>query len=353
MLVVINNGPRRVVRSTGMKVSTAGWDQTRQRHPDRVVKQAQSINRQDMDKLQVECAATGKDPVEVSRQLSGKDSGARSLVIPFARSQGVNFRPLVARLPESLAWGDITPRWMRAWQEELISQGRAKNSVREYVSKIKVIMRRAMTNGVASFDMDAFRSISPRGEDATSVYLTKDELRRLAAADLPPSLDNARRLFLVGAYTGLRHSDYKLLRPDDFQGDYLTWRHQKTGEVTTIPIPDALRDLVAGGLPEATSMTHLNRVIKEACRLAGIDEPVTWSRTAGRRKVNKVVPKWKVVSTHTARRSFATNLYLGGVDVISIMRFTGHRTTQSFMKYIRVTGRETAERLKDTLKSFW
>jgi len=57
--------------------------------------------------------------------------------------------------------------------------------------------------------------------------------------------------------------------------------------------------------------------------------------------------KWLVIRTHTARRSFATNAYLAGIPMRDIMQITGHRTTESFLKYIRVTKLETAQKLKD------
>ena len=57
--------------------------------------------------------------------------------------------------------------------------------------------------------------------------------------------------------------------------------------------------------------------------------------------------KWLEIRTHTARRSFATNAYLTGIPMRDIMQVTGHRSTESFLKYIRVTKLETAEKLKD------
>jgi integrase len=57
--------------------------------------------------------------------------------------------------------------------------------------------------------------------------------------------------------------------------------------------------------------------------------------------------KWLQIRTHTARRSFATNAYLAGIPMRDIRQITGHRTADSFLKYIRVTKIETAEKLKD------
>ena len=50
--------------------------------------------------------------------------------------------------------------------------------------------------------------------------------------------------------------------------------------------------------------------------------------------------KWQMVTTHTARRSFASNLYRGGVPARTIMAVTGHTTEQVFMRYIRLSNDE-------------
>ena len=56
--------------------------------------------------------------------------------------------------------------------------------------------------------------------------------------------------------------------------------------------------------------------------------------------------KWEMISSHTARRSFATNEYLNGTPSITIMAVTGHKTEKAFLKYIKVTSREHAEKMK-------
>ena len=53
--------------------------------------------------------------------------------------------------------------------------------------------------------------------------------------------------------------------------------------------------------------------------------------------------KWQLVSTHTARRSFATNMYLMGVPSITIMRITGHKTEKAFMRYIKLDEEQHAK----------
>ncbi|MFM7357902.1 MAG: tyrosine-type recombinase/integrase [Sediminibacterium sp.] len=59
--------------------------------------------------------------------------------------------------------------------------------------------------------------------------------------------------------------------------------------------------------------------------------------------------KWEKLMTHTARRSFCTNMYLMGVPVLTIMAISGHKTEKSFRTYIKASGEEHAR----IMKKFW
>jgi len=62
-------------------------------------------------------------------------------------------------------------------------------------------------------------------------------------------------------------------------------------------------------------------------------------------KVNTIKQKWELVTTHTARRSFATNVYKSGFPAISLMKITGHKTEKAFLLYIKLTPEENAKKL--------
>ena len=85
------------------------------------------------------------------------------------------------------------------------------------------------------------------------------------------------------------------------------------------------------------------------CQIVGINEPVHKGITKGGQKITKKYKKYELVTAHTGRRGFATNLYKQGFPALSIMQITGHKSEQSFLKYIKVTPREHAEKLKE----FW
>lgn len=56
--------------------------------------------------------------------------------------------------------------------------------------------------------------------------------------------------------------------------------------------------------------------------------------------------KWELISSHTARRSGATNLYnTGRIRINEIMQVTGHTTEKSFMRYIKNSKQDNARKM--------
>ena len=87
--------------------------------------------------------------------------------------------------------------------------------------------------------------------------------------------------------------------------------------------------------------------LKIYANLLKIDDLVEVRESVSGKLVTNRYPKWQLVGTHTARRSFATNAYKAGVPPISIMKITGHTKESTFMKYIRVSSEENAEMLME------
>ena len=69
------------------------------------------------------------------------------------------------------------------------------------------------------------------------------------------------------------------------------------------------------------------------------------STTKGGIKQNVSFKKHELITVHTARRSFATNAYLMNIPPISIMKITGHKTERAFLKYIKISQEDNANKL--------
>ena len=97
--------------------------------------------------------------------------------------------------------------------------------------------------------------------------------------------------------------------------------------------------------PKPISNQKYNEFLKDIARMAGITTPVTRTRTIVGKLTTTTVPKYELVTSHTARRSFATNAYLADVPNLEIMKITGHKTEAAFLKYIRISAEESAKKM--------
>ncbi len=182
--------------------------------------------------------------------------------------------------------------------------------------------------------------------------LSKEDIHLIYELDLAKNqrLDKVRDLFIIACYTGLRFSDLIQVRKENIinNGTQIRVKTEKTGELVIIPIHRYIKDILAkydGNLPTVISNQKMNQYLKEISLLAGLDSTVKIGITRGGRLEHDIFKKSELVSTHTARRSFATNAFLMDVPTISIMKITGHRTEKSFMKYIRISQEENANKL--------
>ncbi|MBJ6369516.1 site-specific integrase [Snuella sedimenti] len=227
----------------------------------------------------------------------------------------------------------------------------SNNTVGKHIKTIKSFMNEATERGLNTnleFKNKRFKTIR---EEADTVYLNIEELKQIEKIDLKasPRLEKVRDLFLIGCYTGLRFSDFTQISPENIIDDkVIEVRTQKTGQRVAIPLHKTVRTILKkynNKLPKSYSNQKMNEYLKDVISLAGIKELIETTITKGGKIEKNILPKYKLVSTHTARRSFATNLYLAEVPTIAIMKITGHKTERSFLQYIRVSQKENADKL--------
>lgn len=200
-------------------------------------------------------------------------------------------------------------------------------------------------------DTDAIKRTKVKRSEPTAIYLNLDELNLLEKFPIEGSFAKVCDLFIVGCYTGLRYSDLINIKKEHIRKDTICLLTRKTEEKVIIPIHPVVRKIIdkyEGAIPINFTASWYNSTIKKIARDAGIDSPVNIEIKRGNGNVeSKIIPKWKLISSHTARRSFATNMYLAKTDapVYQIMLVTGHRTEEAFFRYIRIGKEENAKRL--------
>lgn len=227
---------------------------------------------------------------------------------------------------------DDFTRWINA-------KNFAANTSNKLVENLKTVLSYAFDRGL--LQSQAFRKFKSVREDSENVYLDESELQRLADFDFSahPRLDRVRDLFLLGAWTGLRFGDFSRLRPEHIKNGQIEIEQSKTRQKVIIPIlNEPLRILEKHNYnpPKGISAQKTNDYLKEICKMVGINEPIQKGMTKGGTRIITTLQKWELVSTHTARRSFATNAYLRGIPAQTIMKITGHKSIRVFEKYIKL-----------------
>ena len=231
------------------------------------------------------------------------------------------------------------------------------NYISTHIKKIKRVMRYAEDKGhVVNISYKSTSFKAPQ-ETASEIYLNEEELRQIRALELSSeqySLALTRDLFMIGAYSGLRVSDYNRLTNDNLHShngsEMLEVRCQKTKSIVVIPLHQVTKSILKkydGSLPPPQNEQVMNRNLKALGRLCGIDGEIVVETTKGGRMRAYKRLKYEMIKTHTARRSFCTNAYLLGMDSLDIMALSGHKTEANFLKYIKVTGKERAKRIAE------
>lgn len=238
---------------------------------------------------------------------------------------------------ETITFADITPEWVQGFKDylenEAVAWGHdfrkrikdkplARNSKLSYFNKLRACLNQAIEEGVIPTNpMRGIDGFKP--EEGTRMYLTLDEVRKLAATEC--EYPQIKAAFLFSCLTGLRRSDVLRLTWGDIhkQGDFtrIIFRQKKTSGQEYLDIsPQAAELMGERGLPDEHVFTDIhspsctNNTLKLWVARAGINKTITF---------------------HCARHTFATLMLDIGTDIYTVSKLLGHRdlsTTQIYAK---------------------
>ena len=249
----------------------------------------------------------------------------------------------------------ITINFYHKFTSYLREEGKGDNTIGKNIQVIKVFMNTAIDMKLTDntdFKKEAFSVLRV---DTDAVYLTEKEILSFYNYDLSNNkrLERVRDLFVFGCYVGLRFSDYSNIKPENLimvKGkQFLKVKTQKTDELVIIPCHTIVKQIfekyygaTLNSLPPTISNQKFNKFIKEAAKIAGLTE-------TGRLSNNLSLPLCECISSHTCRRSFATNYY-GKIQTKTLMQITGHKSERTFLRYIKTSKQESAERLHEIME---
>lgn len=240
---------------------------------------------------------------------------------------------------ENITFAEITPEWVQgfkdylendavAWshdyRQRLKDKPLARNSKVSYFNKLRACLNQAFEERIIA--VNPLRGIEGfKAEEGTRMYLTIDEVKRLAQTDC--DYPQIKAAFLFSCLTGLRRSDILRLRWGDVyqQGDFtrIIFKQKKTNGQEYLDITAEARELMGEqGNPDEYVFTDIhspsctNNTIKVWVARAGINKEITF---------------------HCGRHTFATMMLDLGTDIYTVSKLLGHReltTTQIYAKVL-------------------
>lgn len=271
-------------------------------------------------------------------------------------------------------WKDINKALADRFVSFMEKNGYMVTSINKYIICFKAMIQNAMDQELHNNPI-ALRAFSKKKiqetDKAKEIYLTKAELQALYEMPLEGLKDKVRDVFLVGCYTCQRFSDYARLEKENFTKTAKGTKvvrivQEKTGNDVVIPILNDnllhIAEKYGYDIPKVNDVI-LNRYIKQILKELSSTVPslarkertlltmkerekekqglVSFERD---NKENVIKPRYELVSSHTARRSGITNLYLSGnFDTYQMMSISGHKDEKTFYEYIKLSSDEVAD----------
>ncbi len=284
----------------------------------------------------------------VSPATVKKSNVIKQMLVKFQGSQS-----------QTILLKDINLDFKKDFEAFMLEKGYAYNTIARAIKFTKTVARHAYSQGIeTSRQLD---SIKTKTKETEKIYLTFEELEKIKKKTFTKEHhETAKDWLIISCFTGQRISDFMRFKKEMIRKKndkyLLEFTQRKTGKVMTIPLLKQVREVLAkrnGEFPPAQPDQKYNEYIKKVCKEAEIEEKVWGSKKTEiakkqYRKKEDYYEKWKLVTSHIGRRSFATNYY-GEVPLSHLKSITGHQTERNFMAYL---GKSNEEKAIDALQYF-
>lgn len=238
------------------------------------------------------------------------------------------------------------------FKDYLIKQAKlTNNTISKYYRTLKVFMNWATEKGYnKSLDFQKFKARQTEGE---IYFLTWEELMTVYSKEIESEkLKKVRDIFCFACFTGLRFSDIANLKQENVHNGFIELNTIKTGTKTRIPLNKFSQPIYERFKSDETvflfpsiSNQKMNDYLKELGELAEINEPVNIIHYSGTIRKEEIVPKYKVLTFHVARKTFITNAMIRGMSTEVIMDITTHNSHKSFTRYFKIVDEHKKEQM--------
>jgi len=245
-------------------------------------------------------------------------------------------------LRRPIRFRDISLDFVDHFKEWLLNvKDYSVNHAGKSIAFIKSLSKEAERLGIAVHpQIHLIEGFAESNEDRYIVTLSSGELERIRKVELKSkALENARKWLLIGCEIGQRGGDLLEIKEsmirETVDCKVIDVKQQKTGKTVAVAVTPEVERLIQEGFPYKIPIQKFNDHIKELAKLAKIVEPTEgkkFNKETGRKELGKY-PKHELITSHTCRRSFATNNYKK-VPTTVLMGITGHSKESTFLAYI-------------------
>jgi len=223
-----------------------------------------------------------------------------------------------------------------------------KNYKINYIDKQIKTLKQFVTTAIEAGYVERFtwNGIKSEKKDVDTIYTDFSEIQILFDEPLSKKTEIlVRDKYVLNCFLGMRYSDLNKLEPHFFSKKNIggkefvvyTGRAKKTDykiEFAVHPIAQQILEKYKYDLPKL-SAKEFNEVIKVVSHRGGLRGLERIREIRGAETIVRDIPKYELMSSHAARRSFCTNFYNEGVSIAAIMSISGHQTEKEFRKYIK------------------
>lgn len=202
--------------------------------------------------------------------------------------------------------------------------------------------------------LDKYTKPKSRQGDENEISLSEGDINKIHSLKLSGKEEVVKDVFILQCWTGQRFSDMLSLNKgivkNTDNGQILEIVQTKRTHRVAIPLfPVALEILEKYdfNLPEISKNTML-RYLKKIGLKAGLTEEHIVTEDKGGKVTNSIKQRWELIGTHTARRSYISNMLKRGYDSHLLMKITGHTTEEAFKRYVKVSSGDVASLILKT-----
>ncbi len=243
---------------------------------------------------------------------------------------------------------DFSETGLSDFANTLHKQDLKNSTINKQIGLLKWVLRWSASKNLTVDN--AFMNFKPKLKTVqkTVVFLDAQELKQLTDFEIPEDkkyLEKVRDVFLFCCYTSLRYSDVYNLCHSNIKGSYIDIVTVKTNDRIVIEFNDRSKAIYDkykdfhfenGKVFPVISNQKMNSYLKDLAELAGLDNPVHQTHYKGNERIETILPKYAVLSTHDARRTFICNALSLGIPANVVMKWTGHSDYKAMKPYIDI-----------------